>query len=139
MGWVNLGVTSQWPQTNSTDFGGIKPLLGNQPVEQDASFMEVTTQTASPTMSNVELTGPIAPPDRMEEENQYVLVITASIWQLNLETANVDLGESVTASPRRDAFWNPHMATVFSGPKRRVINSQGTNGEELEDIMDLVQ
>ena len=107
--------TSQWPQTNSTGFRGIEPPLGDQPVEQDTSFMEATTQTTSPTMSNVELTGPITPPDRTEEDNQFVLVITASIWQLNLEAANVDLGESVTASPGRDAFWNQCMAAVFSG------------------------
>ena len=95
--------------------------------------MEATTQTASPAMSDVELTGPITPPDRTEEENQYVLVITASIWQLNFETADVDLGESVTASPGRDAFWNPCMAAVFLGPTRRVISSQGTTVEELEE------
>ena len=71
--------------------------VGDQPVEQNTSFMEATTQTASPAMSGVELTGPITPLDRMEEENQYVLVITALIRQLNLETANVDLREMVTA------------------------------------------
>ena len=139
LGRVNLGATSQWPQTNSTGFGGIEPLLGDQPFEQDASFMEATTQTASPTMSNVELTRPITPPDRMEEENQYVLVITTSVLQLNLETANVDLRKLVTASSGRDAFQNPRMVAVFLGPTRRVISSQGTTVEELEDIMDLME
>ena len=138
LGRANLGATSQWPQTNSTGFRGIEPPLGNQPVEQDTSFMEATTQTVSPTMSDVELTGPITPLDRMEEENWYILVITTSIWQLNLETANVDLGELVTASPGRDAFQNPHMVAVFSGPTRRAISGQGTTVEELEDIMDLL-
>ena len=95
--------------------------------------MEATTQTASPAMSIVELTGPITPTDRMEEENQYVLVVTASIQQLNLETANVDLRELVTASPGRDAFWNPHMAAVFLGPTRRVTSSQGATVKELEE------
>ena len=84
-------------------------------------------------MSGVELTRPITPPDRMEEENQYVLVITASIRQLNLETANVDLEESVTASPGRDAFQNPCMAAVFSGPTRRAISIQGATVKELEE------
>ena len=56
--------------------------VGNQPFEQDTSFMEATTQTTFPAMSGVELTRPITPPDRMEEENQYVLVITALIRQL---------------------------------------------------------
>ena len=95
--------------------------------------MEATTQTTSPAMSSVELTGPITPLDRMEEENRYVLVITASIRQLNLETANVDLGESVTALPGRDAFWNPCMAAVFLGPTRRAISSQGATVKELEE------
>ena len=84
--------------------------------------MEATTQTASPTMSGVGLTRPIVPPDRTEMENQYVLVVTASVRQLNLETTSVDLGEMVTAPPRRDAFWNPHMVAVLSGPARRAIS-----------------
>ena len=125
LGRVNLGTTSQWPQTNSTSFGRMEPLLGDQPVEQDTSFMEATTHTASPAMSDVELTRLITPLDRTEEENWYVLVITTLIWQLNLETANVDLRESVTASPGRDAFCNPHMVAVFLGPTRRAISSQG--------------
>ena len=70
----------------------MEPPLGGQPVEQDTSFMEAPTQTASPAMSGVELTRHISPPERTEEENQYVLVITASIRQLNLETADVDFG-----------------------------------------------
>ena len=88
-------------------------------------------------MSNVELTGPITPPEKMEVGDWYVLVITALIQQLNLETADVDLRESVTVSPGKDAFWNPHMAPVFSEPTRRVISSQGATVEELEDITDL--
>ena len=84
--------------------------------------MEVTTQTASPAMSGVELTSPITQLDRMEEENPFILVVTASIRQLSLETPGVDFGESVTASPQRDAFQSPHMVTVFSGPARRAIS-----------------
>ena len=140
LGRVNLEDTSQWPQTSSTSFRRMDPPLsprptpvGNQPVEQNTSFMEATTQTTSPAMSNVELTRPITPPDRTEEENQYMLVITASIRQLNLETTGVDLGESEAASPGRGAFQNPHMAAVFSGPVRRVIRSQGTTVKELEE------
>ena len=78
-------------------------------------------------MSDFELTKPITPPDRTEEENWYVLVVTTLIWQLNLENADVDLGEPVTVLPGRDAFWNPCMAAVFSGPTRRTISCQGTS------------
>ena len=95
--------------------------------------MEATTQTASPTMSGVELTRHIAPLDRTEEENQYVLVITASIRQLNLETSGVDLGGSVTTLPGRGNFQNPHMAAVLPGPARRAISGQGTIVKELEE------
>ena len=76
LGRVNPGATSQWPQTISTSFERMDPPwspgptpVGDQPVEQDTSFVEATTQTASPAMSGVELTGHIPPPDRMEEEN----------------------------------------------------------------------
>ena len=128
-----MGATSQWPQTSSTSFGRMGPPLGGQPVEQNTSFMEATTQTASPAMSSVELTRPITPPDRTEEENQYVLVITASIRQLHLETTGVDLRESVTASPGRGAFQNPHMVAVLLGLARRVVSGQGAIVKELED------
>ena len=141
LGRVNPKATSQWPQTTPTGFGRVDPPLSpcvamvpstRLQVEQNASFMEVTTQTASPTMSGVELTRPIAPPDRTEE-NWYLPVMTASIRQLNLETTSVDLGETVTALPGRGAFQNPHMAAVLSGPARRAISDQGAIVKELEE------
>ena len=94
--------------------------------------MEATTQTASITMSGVELTSPITSPNQAEEENWYVLVVTASIRQLNLETTSVVLGETVTASPGRSAFENPHMGAVLSGPAKRVISDQGAIVKELD-------
>ena len=140
LGRVNLGATSQWLQTSSTSFRRMDPPLsprptpvGDQLVEQNTSFMEATTQTASPAMSGVELTRPITSPDRTEEENQYVLVITTLIRQLNLETTGVDLGESVTASPGRGALENPCIAAGLPGPGRRAISSQGTIVKELEE------
>ena len=95
--------------------------------------MEAPTQTVSPTMSGAELTRPIAPLDRTEEENWYVLVITALIRQLNLEITGVDLRELVTALPGRGAFWNSHMMAVLSRPARRMISDQGTIVKELEE------
>ena len=133
LGRVNPGATSQWPQTSSSSFGKIEPPLGNQPDEQDTSFMEATTQTASPAMSDVKLTRCITPPDRTEEENQYILVTTASIRQLNLGCANNDLRESATAPPGRDAFQNLHMVAVLLGPTRRAISGQGATVKELEE------
>ena len=106
--------------------------VDDQPVGQDTSLMEAATQTASTTMSRVELTSPITSPDQTEEENWYVLVMTASIRELNLETIGVILREMVTTSPGRSAFQNPHMAGVLSEPARRVISDQGTIVKELE-------
>ena len=117
----------------------MEPPLDNQPGEQNTYFMEAATQTASLAMSNVKLTGRITPPSRMEEENWYVLVVTTSIRQLNLGISDDDLRESVTASPGRDAYWNPHMVAVFSVPMRRAISHQGMIVEELEDLMDLME
>ena len=147
LGVVNPGATSQWPQPIPTGFGRVDPPLSphvtmvpltrlqvdDWPVEQNASFVEATTQTASPTMSGVKLTRPITPPDRTEEENWYVLVMTTLIRLLNLETSGVVLRETVTALPRRSAFQNPCMVAVLSGPARRAISDQGAIAKELEE------
>ena len=52
LGRVNLGATSQWPQTSWTSYRRMDPPLsprptpvGKQPVEQNKSFMEATTHT----------------------------------------------------------------------------------------------
>ena len=139
VGRVNLGAASQWPQTSSTSFRRMDPPLsprptpvGDQPVEQNTSFMEATTHTASPAMSRVELTRPITPLDRMEGENWYIQAVTVSIRQLNLGTTSVDLRESVTASPGKGAFQNPCMVAVLLGPAKRAISGQGTIVKELE-------
>ena len=136
---VNPEATSQWHQTSLSGLSRMGSPLDNQPGKENIHFMEAATQTASPAMMDVELTRHITPPDRMEEENQYVLVITTSIRQLNLGTADNDLRESVTASPGRDAYQNPHMAVVFLVPMRRAISHQGMTVEELEDLMDLIE
>ena len=132
LGRVNPGATSQWPQPSLSGFGRIVPPLGNKSSEHDTRFTEATTQTASLAMSNAELTGHITPLDRMEEENQYMLVITTLIRQLNLRSADNDLGESSAALPERDTFQNPHMAAVLSGSTRRAVSYQGATVKELE-------
>ena len=126
-----LGAMSQWPQPSLSS--RIALPLGDKPSEFDTGFTEATTQTTSPAMSDVEPTRHITPPDGMEEENQYMLVITALIRQLNLGSAGNDLGESSTAPPRGDTFWNPCMAAVLSGSRRRVVSYQGATKKELEE------
>ena len=136
---VDPEALNQWSQTSSSSLGGIEPPLDNQPGEQNICFMEATTQTASLPVTNVELAECITPPGRTEEKNWYVLVVTTSIRQLNLGTADDDLMELVAASPGRDAYQNPHMAAVFPVPMRRAISHQGMTVEELDNLMDLVQ
>ena len=84
-------------------------------------------------MSGVELTSPIAPPNQMQEEKWYVLVVTASTRSLNLEMTSVILGDTVTASPGGSAFQNPNMAAVLSRPVqvRGAISNQGAIVKEL--------
>ena len=130
LGRVNPRATSQWPQPSSSS--RVVPPLGDEPGELDTSFTEATTQTASPAMSNVKLMRHITPPDGMEEENQYLLVITASIRQLNLGSAGIDIRESSTAPPGGDTFQNSHMAAVLSG-STRAVSYQGATMRELEE------
>ena len=103
--------------------------MEDQLIGQDASFIKATTPAASSTMSGVNMTSPTAQPDQMEEERWYVLVVTALIRRLNLETTGVILGDTVIAPPGGSAFQNPCMADFLSG---RVINHQGTTVKELD-------
>ena len=115
---VNLEAMGHWPQSSLSGLGRVEPPWDNQPGEQNAHLIEAATQTTCPVMSDIKLTGCITPLDRTEEENQYVLVITISIRQLDFGTADDDLGESVTASPRRDVYWNPCMAALFGANEK---------------------
>ena len=110
---VDPEAMSQLPQTSSSGLGRMEPPLDNQTGKQNICFMEAATQTTSLVTTDVELTRCITPPDRMEEESQYVLVVPTPIRQLNLGTADNDHGESVAASPGRVAYQSPHMAAVF--------------------------
>ena len=110
-----------------------RPQMEDRPIGQDASLIEVATQTASATVSGVKLTSPITPPSQMEKEKQYVLVVTTSIRSLNLEMTGVVLRDTVTALPMGSTFWNPHMAAVLSRSiqVRGVISNQGAIIKEL--------
>ena len=80
----------------------------------------------------VELASPIILSNQAEEERLYILVVTASMRRLNLEVTQVILRDTVTASAKGAAFWNPQTAAVFSGPIRGgVIGNQGAMVEKL--------
>ena len=122
------------PERGDTTVLSTKLLMEDWPTGQDASPIEATTQPASATTSVVELTSPIIPPNQTEEEKQHILVVTALVRSLNLETTVVILGDTVMASAGGGAFWNPYMAAVLPRPiqERRAISNQGTTMKELE-------
>ena len=102
--------------------------MEDQLIGQDASLVEAAAQTASATVSVVKTASPITPPNQTQEERWYVLVVTASIRNLNLEMTGVILGDTVTALPRGSTFQNHHMVAVLSRPiqARGAISNQGT-------------
>ena len=134
---INLEVMSQWPQTSLPGLGRREPLLEDQLGKQNICFTKAMTQTVSLAATNLELVRCITPPDRREEENGYVLVITTSIEQLNLGTTDGSLIELEAAPPGKDTYQNQCIVAVFLVPVRRAISHQGTTVEELEDLMDL--
>ena len=101
--------------------GYTPPGLVNPLLERDATVFSTIPTTASV----VELTSPIILPDQTEEERWYMLVVTALIRRLNLESTGVILGDMVTALAGGVAFQNPQMAAVLPGPiwGRRLISS----------------
>ena len=130
LGRANLGATNWWPQPSS--FSRIVPPLGIEPSELDTGFTEAATQTTSLAASCIELLRHVTPPDGIEEENWYLLVVTTLIRQLNLGSTGVDLRELSTAMPGGDTFQNPYMAAVLSG-STRAVGYQGATVKELEE------
>ena len=124
LGRVNLGAPNQWSQPGSSS--RVVLPLGNEPRELDTGFTESTTQTVSPTTNDVELIQCITPQDGIEEENQYLLVVTTSIRQLSLGSVGNDLRESSAALPGGNTFWNPCMAAVLSGSTRAISYPSAT-------------
>ena len=104
------------PESRDTTVPSTRLQMEDQPIGQDASLIEATTQTASATTSGVELTSPITPPNWTEEEKWYILVVTTLVRSLNLEMTDIILGDTMTASAGGGAFQNSHMAAVLSGP-----------------------
>ena len=124
LGAIHLGFTSQWLQT--TLFSSILSL----PVEgQD--FMETTTHTTSP-IAEEDMTRCTTPPSGTEGENQYLLVITASVGQLNLGPGGNNHKRSTADPHDENTFQNPWMAATFSG-STRAISYGGTTVKELNE------
>ena len=89
----NLGEAGNQSPLASSSSKAVLPLGG----KSDTSFTEATTQTISPTATNNESIKHTTPLVGMEGENWYLLVITASIGQLSLESASNGPKGSTTA------------------------------------------
>ena len=66
------------------------------PTSQATSPIRALAQIVPTTGSVVKLTGPLIPSDQMEDKRQYILIVTALVRRLNLETTGVILRETVT-------------------------------------------
>ena len=111
LGRVNPGATDWWPQPSSSSRA--VPPLGDEPSKLDTSFTEATTQTISPAANDVELIRHITPQNRIEEENQYLLVIMNSIKQLSLGSVGNDLRE-LSAAPLERILSGTHIWQPFT-------------------------
>ena len=78
--------------------------LGDEPSKPNTSFTEATTQTVTPAVTNAEPVRCTTTPVGTEGENQYLLVVTASIGQLGLKSTRSGLKGSSTALHGRDTF-----------------------------------
>ena len=119
-----------WPQTNSTRRE--IPPLGIEPSKTDASFTEATTQAISLAEADTEPIGHTTIPVRTEGGNWYLLVVTALIEQLSLESVGNGIERSLIAPCGGDTFQNPQMAAVLSVPTRTVSYGSATM-KELEE------
>ena len=124
LGAIHLGSTSQWAQT--TLFSHVLSL----PVKEQ-NFMENTTHTTSP-IADEDVAGCTNPPSGTEGENQYLLVITASVGQLSLGPSGNNPERSTTDSPSGNTSQNPQMADIFSG-STRVVSYGGATVKELKE------
>ena len=72
------------------------------------------------------------PPSGTEREDWYLLVITASVGQLNLGPSSDNPERSTTDPCDENTFQNPWMAATFSG-STRAISYGGTTVKELNE------
>ena len=130
LGRVDPRAMNQWAQTSSSC--GVMLPLGDEPSESDTGFTEATTPTISLTMTDAEPSRHTTPPVGMEGENWYLLVITALIGQLSLESASNGLEGSSAALHGGDTFQNPRMAAVLSTSTRTVSYGSATMKDQEE-------
>ena len=126
---VDPRAMNQWPQTSSSR--RVIPPLGDEPGKTDASCTEATTQTVSLAVADTEPIRYTTPPVRMEGESWYLLVVTALIEQLSLESVGNGIDGSWIAMHGGDTFWNPWMAAVLS-VSTRVVGYGSATMKELE-------
>ena len=124
LGVMYLGSTSQWPQTILFSHMLSLPVEGQE-------CLETTTHTASP-IAEEDVTRCTTPPSGTERENWYLLVITASVGQLNLGPCSNNHKRSTADAHDENTFWNPWMAATFSGSTRE-ISYGGTTVKELNE------
>ena len=99
---VDPRAMNQLPQTNLSR-RVIMP-LGDEPNKTNIGFTEATTQTISLAETDTEPIRHTTPPVGVEGENQYLLVVTALIGQLSLESASNGIKGSSTALHGGDTF-----------------------------------
>ena len=130
LGRIDQRAMNQGPQT-SLSCGVMLPLV-NKHGKPNTGFTEASTQTISQATTNAESVRYTTPPVGMEGENWYLLVVTASIQQLSLESAGNGLEGSLTALHGGDTFQNPEMAAVLLG-STRAVSYGGATVKELEE------
>ena len=124
LGVIHLGSTSQWPQ--ATLFSCMLSLL-----VEGQDFLETAPHTASP-VAEEDMTRCTTPPSGTKRESRYLLVITASVGQLNLGPSGNNHKRSTTDPLEENMFWNPGMAATFSG-STRAISYGGATVKELNE------
>ena len=130
LGKVDPRATNQWLQTSLSR--RVMLPSGDKPRETDAGFTEAATQTVFLAATNTGPTRHTTPLVGMEGENWYLLVVTALIGQLSLESAGNGLEGSSTAPHEGDTFQNPRMVAIPSA-STRAVGYGGATVKELEE------
>ena len=119
----DLGATHLEPthcQPHATLFSHVLSLLGEEQEQREA-----TTHAAM----EEDMTRCITLPSRMERENQYLLLITTSVGQLNLGPGGNNIRRPMAGE---NMFQNPQMVATFTTPSR-TISYGGAMVKELDE------